>query len=32
VCDALRTAGAFGRSGHLPRAWREFGQLDLPPS
>jgi predicted metal-dependent hydrolase len=30
VCDALRTAGAFGRSGRLPRAWRKFGQLDPP--
>jgi hypothetical protein len=29
VCDALRTAGAFGVSGRLPRAWREFGQLNL---
>jgi predicted metal-dependent hydrolase len=28
VCDALRTAGAFGDNGHLPRAWREVGPLD----
>jgi predicted metal-dependent hydrolase len=28
VCEALRTAGAFGRRGRLPRAWRRACRVD----
>jgi predicted metal-dependent hydrolase len=29
VCEALRRAGAFGRRGRLPRAWRQACRVDV---